>query len=136
MDADIKTFTKACTTCQKFEKKRKKFRKLPPKQIELIPWKRVCVDQVGPCTVTGKTGCDRVLNTMIFIDPATGRFEITEIPDKSSARISQVFNSTWIARYPRPQKIIFDNGNEFKKDFLPLLKDCTIKPTPTTIKNL
>ena len=72
---------------------------------------------------------------MTFIDPATGWFEITEIPDKSSARISQIFNSTWLARYPRPQKIIFDNGNEFKKDFLPLLKDFAIKPTPTTIKN-
>ena len=40
-----------------------------------------------------------------------------------------------MSRYPRPRKIIFDNGNEFKKDFLPLLRDFSIKPTPTTIKN-
>ena len=32
----------------------------------------VCVDLVGPYTVTGKTGCGRVLNAIIFIDPATG----------------------------------------------------------------
>ena len=32
-------------------------------------------------------------------------------------------------------EFVFDNGNEFKKDFLPLLKDFAIKPTPTTIKN-
>ena len=32
-------------------------------------------------------------------------------------------------------KIVFDNENEFKKDFLPLLKDFAIKPTPITIKN-
>ena len=55
--------------------------------------------------------------------------------DKSSARISQIFNNTWLAQSPRPQKVIFDNGNEFKKDFLPILKDFHIKPTPTTIKN-
>ena len=72
---------------------------------------------------------------MTFVDPATGWFEITEIPDKSSARISHIFNSTWLARYPRPRKVIFDNGNEFKKDFFPLLHDFAIKPTPTTIKN-
>ena len=72
---------------------------------------------------------------MTFVDPATGWFEIAEIPDKTSARISKIFNSTWLARYPRPRKVIFDNGNEFKKDFLPLLKDFSIKPTPTTIKN-
>ena len=69
------------------------------------------------------------------LDPATGWFEITEIPDKTSARISQIFNSTWLARYPCPRKIIFDNGNEFKNDFLPLLRDFSNKPTPTTIKN-
>ena len=33
-----------------------------------------------------------------------------------------------------PRKVIFDNGNEFKKDFLPFLRDFSIKPTPTTIQ--
>ena len=32
-------------------------------------------------------------------------------------------------------KIIFDNENEVKKDFLSSFKDFHIKPTPTTIKN-
>ena len=134
MESDIKAFTKACPTCQRHKKKRKKYSKLPPKQVDLIPWECVCIDLVGPYTVPDKTGCDRVLQAMTFIYPATGWFEITEIPEKSRARISQIFNSTRLARYPRPQKIIFDNGNEFKKDFSPLLKDFAIKLTPTTIK--
>ena len=54
---------------------------------------------------------------MIFVDPATGWFEIAKIPDKTSARISQIFNNTWLSRYPRPRKVIFDNGNEFKNFF-------------------
>ena len=45
-----------------------------------------------------------------------------------------IFNNTWLPRYSRPRKVIFDNGNEFKKDFSPLLKDFSIKFTPTTIK--
>ena len=49
--------------------------------------------------------------------------------------INQIFNNTWLPCYPRPRKVIFDNRNEFKKDFLPLLKEIIIKPTPTTIKN-
>ena len=88
---------------------------------------------------------------MTFVDPATGWFEITEVPsfdiddvkngvqtviDKTSARISQLFNQTWLTRYPRPKKVVFDNGSEFKKDFIPLLRDFAIKPVPTTIKNL
>ena len=94
MEIDINAFTKTCTTCQKFKKKRKKYSTLPPKQVDLIPWEYVYVDLVGPYTVTDKTRCDRVLNAMTFIGPATGSFKITEIPDKSSARISQIFNST------------------------------------------
>ena len=50
-----------------------------------------------------------------MIDPATGWFEIAEVPsfdiedvkkgnrqliDKTSARISQVFNQVWLSRYP------------------------------------
>ena len=31
--------------------------------------------------------------------------------------------------------MVFDNGSEFKKNFVPLLKDWTIKPKCTTIKN-
>ena len=103
----------------------------------MIPWDTVCVDLVGPYTVTDQTGTDRTLMAMTFIDPATGWFEITELPnkEKSSARISQLFNTTWLARYPRPRKVIFDNGSEVKKDFLPLLHDFVIKSTPTSVNN-
>ena len=38
-----------------------------------------------------------------------------------------MFNSTWLERYIRPFKIVFDNKYEFKKDF-------HSKPTPTTMK--
>ena len=72
---------------------------------------------------------------MAFVDPATDCFEIAEIPDKTRARISQIFNNTWLSCYPRPRKVIFDNGNEFKRNFLPLFTDSSIKPTPTTIMN-
>ena len=86
-----------------------------------------------------------------MIDPVTGWFEIVEVPsfiiddlknkttqeaiDKSSARVSRLFDQTWLSRYPRPKKVVFDNGSEFKKDFVPLLKDWSIRPQCTTIKN-
>jgi hypothetical protein len=90
-----------------------------------------------------------------MVDPATGWFEVAQVPifdivwndddtidtrdksalDKSSARISQLFNQVWLSRYPRPNKAVFDNGSEFKKNFVPILKDFSIKPTATTFKN-
>ena len=74
---------------------------------------------------------------MTFIDPATGWFEIKEVPlvDRLSACISKLFDKVWLAIYPMPRKVIYDNGSEFKKNFQPLLKEFAVKPTCISIKN-
>ena len=133
----IRKFIKQCPTCQRFKKKKRKkkiktYGKISPKNVELISCDTVCIDIVGPYTVTDQKGNDRNLNVVIFVDLATGWFEIAEITDKTCSRINQIFNNTWLSLNSRPRKLIFDNENEFKKDFLPLLG---IKPTPTIIKN-
>ena len=84
-----------------------------------------------------------------MIDPSTGWFEFFEFPkidlnevtdgndkyiDKSYARARKLFNNTWLYRYPRPRKVMFDNSYEFKRDFTPLITDFYIKPVLTTIK--
>lgn len=147
MTYQCEQYCKRCKICQMNKKRKTKYGHLPPKEVgELKPWERVHVDLIGPYTKTVKQiqpGLDKPkkvdleLIAMTFIDPATGWFEIAEVPakDKSSARISNLFDDVWLARYPRPKEVIFDNGSEFKKDFLPLLKDFAIKPKPTTVKN-
>lgn len=72
-----------------------------------------------------------------MVDPATGWFEMGEIPDGdfNSQRVSQLMNQYWLSRYPRPVKCICDNGSEFKKDFRRLIKEFGIKYRPTTVKN-
>ena len=69
------------------------------------------------------------LTCVAIIDHATGWFETFEIPTfdlddvtagnheyiyKSSARVSQLFNNTWIFRYMCPCKGVFEIGSEFK----------------------
>ena len=57
-----------------------------------------------------------------------------EYIDKSYSRVIQLFNSTWLLRYPRTRKVVFDNGSEFKRDFTTLLKNFDIKPILTSVK--
>ena len=86
---------------------------------------------------------------MTEIDPAKGCFEMVEITtfdleevtigngkyiDKSSARVSQLFNNTWLCRYLSSHKVVFDNGSEFKRYFNPLLKDFDIKTVLISVK--
>ena len=158
LSSQAKKFVKTCQVCQK-HKKKGKYGHVPAKTIEdLVPWRTVHTDLIGPYSITAKQlqpggaikEIELKLTAMTMVDPATGWFEIAEVPyyniddvkndeqsyiDKSSARISRIFDQTWLSRYPRPKEIIFDNGSEFKMHFMTLLKDFDIKPKPTTVEN-
>lgn len=158
MSDAIKKFTKRCHRCQLGKKRKRKYAELPPKEAVLTPWHTVCVDLCGPYQIKGSDGSCEEFMCMTMIDPATGWFEVVELPtvavyrefksktgkieivedeilDRTSASISQLFNKTWLSRYPRPVEVVCDNGSEFKKDFAMLLKTYSIKRKPTTIKN-
>jgi hypothetical protein len=76
-----------------------------------------------------------------MIDPATGWFEIVEATNKSAISIQDLFHNTWfwLARYPQPQFIVFDNGSmgEFKREFKQMCvqDNYGIKAKPTTSHN-
>ena len=114
-----------------------------PKRVEtLVPWETVHIDLIGPYTVTAQQiqpggelkEVELKLTAMTMVDPATGWFDMVEVPyysidevkknknkfiDKTSARISQLFEQTWLSRYPRPKRIIFDNRSVSKCTLLP-----------------
>ena len=49
--------------------------------------------------------------------------------------INNLVNKTWFSRYPHCQKIIYDNGSEFKLHFEALCDSYHIKRKPTSVKN-
>ena len=97
----------------KTEKNKLKYGHLPAKTAEAHLWELICVDLIGQYTLTVGPNKERTLHAMPFIDPATIWIEIAEITDKTSATMSLLLDRVWLSRYPRPDKIIFDNGTEF-----------------------
>jgi hypothetical protein len=71
-----------------------------------------------------------------MIDPVTGWFEIVEAQNKSATSIQDLFHNTWLARHPRPQFIVFDNGGKFKREFKQICDNHGIKAKPTTTQNI
>ena len=133
---DVVRHVSSCIQCQKCKKTRRKYGHLPPKTFQSNPWDYVCVDQIGPYTVHNKDGKDVTLNAMTMCDPATGWFEVGEVPDKTSETAAKIFDNIWLCRYPRPKYVIYDNGNEFTgQGFQELLRSYKIRPNPTTVKN-
>ena len=134
MRKDVDKFVTTCDVCQRCKKQKKKYGHLPPKQAETTPWKRVNVDLIGPYSIKTKTK-KYSLSCMTMIDPVTSWFEIGRINTPSSEECQRVFDSMWLARYPRPQEIGFDNGSEFKSVFEELIQNMNIKKKPTTDYN-
>eukprot|EP00957_Ditylum_brightwellii_P121038 9231649-Ditylum_brightwellii.AAC.1 len=56
---------------------------------------------------------------------------------RSSNKIANIVEQTWLARYPWSQKAILDRGTEFMKDFIAFIQDeYGIKCKPITTRNI
>jgi hypothetical protein len=66
---------------------------------------------------------------MIDQEINTGWFEIVKATNKSATFIQDLFDKTWLARYPRPQFTVFDNGNigKFKREFKKMSDNMALK---------
>jgi hypothetical protein len=124
----------------------------------MTPWEALCVDLIGPYTLSGKGGSSIDFMCLTMIDPATSWFEIVELLklqretsgskvtnkntkeadlyfDKTSAQISNLVYTTWFSRCPRCRYLIYDNGSKFKLHFRALCDSYVIKHKPTSGKN-
>jgi hypothetical protein len=131
---DVKKHVKKCLPCQMCKKTQKPYGHLPPKEAEVEPWQEVHVDLVGPWKVKTPTGVKK-LQAFTAIDPATGWFEVVDIKDKSAGTVMDAFHEQWLCRYPRPTKVVFDNGSEFKSVFKEMCTNLSIVCKPTTSYN-
>jgi hypothetical protein len=52
-----------------------------------------------------------------MIDPATGWFEVKDVPNYTTNSTQAAFDKVCLSRYPRPEIIGFDGGSEFKNVF-------------------
>jgi hypothetical protein len=63
------------------------------------------------------------LQCLTMIDPATGWFDIVEVPNKKADYIANILEWAWLTRYPWPTEIVMDQGGEFAAEVAAALKD-------------
>ena len=105
------------------------------------PFEKVYVDCAGPWTVRVKNDVthdlsDYKIHILTMVDAATNWPELALIPSANSRSCAKMFDLCWLCRYPRPNTVGHDNGNEFMgEEFQELLSSYGIKSCPTTVKN-
>jgi transposase InsO family protein len=70
-----------------------------------------------------------------MIDPASGWFEVKDVPDFTAMSTQSAFDEVWLSRYPQPEIIVFDGGSEFKQVFDEMRKNYGMKKRVTTAYN-
>ena len=99
---------------QRDQKGGKAYGLLPAKKTpEVIPWHTLCIDLVGPYSFGKKENLVE-LHCLTMIDPATGWFEIIEIPNRKADHVVNYLEFAWLTRYPWPTEISMDRGSEFE----------------------
>ncbi|KAL7482706.1 hypothetical protein ACHAW6_008362 [Cyclotella cf. meneghiniana] len=105
------------------------------------PFEKVHIDCAGPWTVCIKSDVTGELSQfkihiLTMVNAATNWVELAMIPTANSHSCTKQFDLCWLCRYPRPNTVGHDNGNEFMgEEFQELLTSYDIKSRPTTVKN-
>lgn len=124
-----------CAVCQKNKLLGRGYGHLPPRHAQLVPWNEVAVDLIGPWKIM-VNNVEVEFNALTCIDPVTNLVEIIRLENKTAKHVSEQFENCWLARYPRPNKCIHDNGGEFiGNEFQLMLQRHGIKDVPTTSRN-
>jgi hypothetical protein len=94
-----------------------------PKELEAVPWDKMCIDLTGPNKICRKGQKDLVCRRVTTMDPATGWFEIHEYDDKKSTAVANIAEQEWFARYSWPTQITYNRGSEFMvREFQHMIK--------------
>ena len=91
----IHNVCKKCPTCQRAKTTNQKYGKLPPKRAEKNPWETLYIDLIGPFKIPQKVKNPLKLWCLTMIYPATGWFEMAQIPNKTAAKIADITEKTW-----------------------------------------
>ena len=124
-----------CADCQRYKLDGKGYGLLPEREVTAEPFSDMAVDLIGPWKIP--IGNKMVeFNALTCIDQAKNLVELIRIKNKTSRHIRHKFAQTWLARYPKPERCIHDNGGEFMgAKFVILFADAQIKDVSTSSKN-
>jgi len=135
MKETIAITLRSCDACQKAKRGGRGMGLIPLKDTEKGPWRDVAVDLAGPwkARINSK---NVKFHALTIIDPFTCWVEVIPIKGKTGEYMRDLIEQQWLRRYPRPERIIFDQGGEFDNQWMrALAKKWICKCEPITVKN-
>ena len=102
-----------CTICPQVRVNHMPHGQLAPRNAPILPWDEVHIDFIGPWSIRVNDQ-NMTFNALTCIDPVTNLIEIVRLRGpKNAINARDLFTNHWLARYPRPRKVVHDHGPEF-----------------------
>lgn len=127
-------YTKHCQDCVRHKLPHQTYGHLAPREANYQPFYEIAVDSIGPWTIRINNE-NHQFRALTVTDTVTSLSEIARVNDASSAEAAHRLEQTWLFRYPRPVRCIFDAGTEFQGEFRETLQRWAIEPHPISIRN-
>ena len=132
----IENYIKNCETCQKHKLQGRGYRHLAPREALVAPWYEIAIDTIGPWEIELQNNETRKFHALIMIDTVTKLVEMQRVNSTSAQDAANAFEMNWLFKYPRPVRVIHDQGMEFMgENFQALLRRWGIRNAPISVRN-
>ena len=105
-----------------------------PRDASVMPWQEVHCDSIGTWEIELRARKLK-FHAMTMIDPCTNLVEIKRTLSTTSKEAAAAVENNWLARYPRPLRIVTDQGPEFKDDFTEMCEKNGVEHSTSTSRN-
>ena len=141
----VETIVQKCTTCKTSKKTAGWYGKIEERTYtnkDFIPFFKVRIDCIGPYIIPKMWYTNhRKDKEPIKFQAATIScnacvlMEAQEVTTFSGKAAANAFNQAWLCQYPQPHVVIFNQGNEFKKEFVTQLSNYGMEGKQIMVRN-
>ena len=127
---------RTCEQCQRFKARGVGYGHMATREAVIAPWYEVAIDTIGPWEIPVRQGNGVKFYALTMIDTVTNYVELQQVEGTAAKAAAQAFETGWLFRYPRPVRLIHDQGTEFMGEgFQALLRQWGIRNAPIGVRN-
>ncbi|ORD99192.1 TF211 [Hepatospora eriocheir] len=128
----VEDFTSKCKICSTNKRDNTRYGLLSGEVIKDKPWNIISLDIIGPLDLLE----EKKLYLLHIIDNTTRYSELKQLKNITSNEVCKLFEENWLLKFPKPTKVLTDNGLQFtSKKFNDLLSSYDITHLRTLVYN-
>ena len=121
IDKVVKQHVDRCEDCMRYKRGGLVYGHAAPRDASVPPWQQIHCDSIGNWVIELRARTLK-FHAMTIIDACTNLVEIAFTYGTTAEEAAAAVENNWLARYPRPYKIVTDQGPEFGEAFTAMCK--------------